>query len=266
MHRKLLLAAFEKASENQKKQGVLTPSTNSSAKLLSDFIEEASKFPFTSRSLRDYYNKAVKAPDTEIKIKQLKVVQALCAYLGYEDYEDFVLKNSKQKTKIDDGGVLLLAPEKASAQEENPSNKHQRTSEESLLKKSGSNLKKTMIVKIGIAVLLLSLSVISIVMYMNRECWMVWEVDRYVETEFDAKLLQNGALKLCNEDRFKNFRQVEVNCETSFFKDDKGVKIWYGKNTKGKLEYFTDLGLHPQTGKTLKPITQYMIAKHICKK
>ena len=30
------------------------------------------------------------------------------------------------------------------------------------------------------------------------------------------------------------------------------------------LQYFTALGLHPETGKTLKPITQYMIDKYIC--
>lgn len=262
MHRKLLLAAFEKASENQKKEGVLNPSTNSSAMVLSDFIEEEADFPFSSRSLRDYYNKAVKELDNDIEIKQLKVVHALCAYLGYVDYEDFVLKNSTRKTKIDDGGVLLLAPEKASAQEEKPSVKEKRDREALPLKKNRLNMRSK--TNLLVAAFLLSIFVISVVFFMNRECWMAWEKDHYVKTEFDAKRFQNGELKACNEDRLENFAQVPVDCNTIFFNPDRSVKIWYGKNTKGELEYFTDLGLHPKTGKTLKPITKYMIAKHIC--
>ena len=49
------------------------------------------------------------------------------------------------------------------------------------------------------------------------------------------------------------------------FTSKKGdVKIWYGKNIVKELEYFSLLGVHPETGKTLKPITEYMIKKHIC--
>ncbi len=48
------------------------------------------------------------------------------------------------------------------------------------------------------------------------------------------------------------------------FKEDDSVRIWYGKNREGELEYFSSQGLHPQTGKTLKPITRYMIEKYIC--
>jgi len=44
------------------------------------------------------------------------------------------------------------------------------------------------------------------------------------------------------------------------------VKIWYGRNIKKELEFFTSLGLHPETGKTLDPITDYMIKKYACPK
>jgi hypothetical protein len=57
---------------------------------------------------------------------------------------------------------------------------------------------------------------------------------------------------------------VTPNCEDEFFNEDGSVKLWYGKNKNKDLEYFTALGLHPETGKTLKPITQYMIDKYIC--
>ncbi|WP_435682498.1 hypothetical protein [Nonlabens sp.] len=57
---------------------------------------------------------------------------------------------------------------------------------------------------------------------------------------------------------------MNVTCDTVFFKSDNSVRFWYGKNKKKEIEYFTDLGLHPETGKTLKPITGYMIEKYIC--
>ena len=45
---------------------------------------------------------------------------------------------------------------------------------------------------------------------------------------------------------------------------DGSERLWYGKNKNKELEYFTAFGKHPETGKTLKPITKYMIAKYIC--
>ena len=39
--------------------------------------------------------------------------------------------------------------------------------------------------------------------------------------------------------------------------------ILYGKNAAKEYEYFTHPGLHPETGKTLKPISRYIIKKYI---
>jgi hypothetical protein len=39
----------------------------------------------------------------------------------------------------------------------------------------------------------------------------------------------------------------------------------YGENQDKELEYFSGLSLHPETGKTLKLMAKYMIAKHISK-
>lgn len=44
------------------------------------------------------------------------------------------------------------------------------------------------------------------------------------------------------------------------------VKFGTDKHIMGKLEYFTSLGLHQETGKTLKTITKYMINEYICDK
>lgn len=59
---------------------------------------------------------------------------------------------------------------------------------------------------------------------------------------------------------------MKPSCDLIFFDKSGNAQIWYGKNLKGELEIFTSLGLHPETGKTLKPISKYMIEKYICTK
>jgi hypothetical protein len=99
----------------------------------------------------------------------------------------------------------------------------------------------------------------------NETRWMVWQDDHYVEVAFDSQTYYINELKLYKEDRILHFREISVTCDTIFFDKNGDVKFWYGKNTDKALEYFTALGLHPETGKTLKPITKYMIDTHICK-
>tara|TARA_R110002033_G_scaffold167528_1_gene206748 strand:+ start:21527 stop:22636 length:1110 start_codon:yes stop_codon:yes gene_type:complete len=98
----------------------------------------------------------------------------------------------------------------------------------------------------------------------NRVKWMVWQVDHYEEVEFDDEKYNINQLKYYKEDRIKYFNKVDPICEYKFFNEDGSVRIWYGKNKNKVLEYFTDYGLHPETGKTLKPISKYMIDKYIC--
>ncbi|WP_242156379.1 hypothetical protein [Aestuariivivens sediminis] len=111
-----------------------------------------------------------------------------------------------------------------------------------------------------IGILVLSLALFN----SESNCWMEWKDDHYEIIDFDTQKFNDGTLKLCKEDRLEHFKKVNVGCSTSFF-DLKGhVKIWYGKNRHKELEYFSAYGLHPETGKTLKPITEYMIKTHIC--
>ncbi|MGG8497732.1 hypothetical protein ACQY1Q_15080 [Tenacibaculum sp. TC6] len=60
--------------------------------------------------------------------------------------------------------------------------------------------------------------------------------------------------------------KIEGTCEYSYFDKQGNPRVWYGKNAHGDLELFTSYGLHPETGKTLKPISNYMINKYICPK
>ncbi|WP_157717119.1 hypothetical protein [Formosa sp. Hel1_31_208] len=108
------------------------------------------------------------------------------------------------------------------------------------------------------------ISGIFIYNYSTRQSWMMWQEDHYIEVDFDTEKYNMNQLKRYKEERINLFEKVSPTCDTKFFNDDESVNIWYGKNRNKELEYFTALGLHPETGKTLKPITRYMIDKYIC--
>ncbi|WP_435412704.1 hypothetical protein [Psychroserpens mesophilus] len=118
---------------------------------------------------------------------------------------------------------------------------------------------------IGVVMLIAFGSISTKHILKNETRWMVWQEDHYVEVEFDTEKHKVNQLKLYKEDRINLFKKITPVCDsTKFFNEDGSVNIWYGKNRNKELEYFTALGLHPETGKTLKPITQYMIDKYIC--
>ena len=246
MNKILIVHAFAKAEQEIKEKGVLKPSLTQMATVLSDYLEEKEDFPFGERSLRDYRGIAEKIEheNEDISIKQLAVITGLCKYLEYENYQDFVKSNDRSRV---DKPIEIEPPVV-------------KPTVETLPKKASLNNYKFYILLGVICILLFGLY-----NYMNRQRWMVWKEDHYTEVDFDAKKYDIKQLKLYKEDRILSFKKVEATClYTDFFNPDGSVLIWYGKNRDKQLEYFTDLGLHPETGKTLKPISGYMINKHIC--
>ena len=128
-----------------------------------------------------------------------------------------------------------------------------------------SSASATNLILFKIAIITTFTITISLLVFNNQPRWMIWQEDHYIEVKFDDNKLNINQLKLYKEDRILNFRQIQPDCNTIFFKENGEENIWYGKNAKGELEYFTDLAKHPKTGKTLKKITPYMIRKYICK-
>lgn len=103
----------------------------------------------------------------------------------------------------------------------------------------------------------------------EEENCMVWNKDHYEEIPCDnvsnTMTLLSPIVMKKEEGLISNFKKIKACDTTSFFKMGKPC-IWYGKSFDGTYEYFTAPGLHPETGKTLRPITQYMIEKHILAK
>jgi len=226
MYKKVVLKAFNKAeSEIPGKTTKTLISEHISTVLLDDF-----KSPVSGRKLRDLFNDAKSKNENEdINIKS-EYVQDLCKYLGFENYAAF----------------LRAHPEK-----------------EDLNNKKGI----TEFIKKNKAALLIGLIAIIVIMFaisFNKQRWMVWEETNYVEVEFDSEKYSLSQLKIYNQERIENFHKIIPNCQTLFFMNDGEANLWYGKNIKGELEYFTALAKHPESGKTLKAITKYMIKTHIC--
>lgn len=232
MNKKLILIAFEKAKIKKQKEGIKKPSQTDLSEELANFINENEGFKLGERSFRDYYNDAKKlsGEDSDISIKQLKVINGLCKYIGFDHYQAFLknVNHDKEKSKF--------------------------------------NRVKVLIKENKVVLSITSLIIITFIVYnsVTKQRWMIWQDDHYVEVKFDIDKYNLNQLKSYKEERILYFKQIIPNCNQKFFKDNGTENLWYGKNQNKELEYFTALGLHPETEKTLKPITQYMIDKHIC--
>lgn len=97
-----------------------------------------------------------------------------------------------------------------------------------------------------------------------KEC-MQWNGDHYEIVH--CKSTQMGFLS-ANEispinNQLISLRKINVCDTTTFFKNEK-PQVWYCKKDK-KVEFFNGPGFHPESGKALKPITDYMINKYVLK-
>lgn len=96
--------------------------------------------------------------------------------------------------------------------------------------------------------------------YINgSEKCMIWVDDHYETKDCDGAPEEVEY----NKNLLNNFREIEANNNTEFFKNGE-VQVWYDKNNH-ELYYFTSPGINPETHHTVKPITQYMIHKYILK-
>nr|WP_314897359.1 hypothetical protein [uncultured Flavobacterium sp.] len=101
------------------------------------------------------------------------------------------------------------------------------------------------------------------IIFPEKDC-MKWEGDHYEAVDCKNEKPEIGNITsviVLNEDLL-SFKKIEVNTNTVFFKKGKPI-VWYGKSFDGNHEYFNQPGLHPETEKTLKPISEYIIKKYI---
>jgi len=136
------------------------------------------------------------------------------------------------------------------------------TEEASIQKQKKIPLKKIGI--IGIVVVIIGISLfLNIRNWTAKEC-MVWKGDKYEAVDCSETINSFTETTLPKDDKLiEEFRKMKVDTKTSFF-DKKGKpKIWYIKNPNGTLEFYNKPGLQPETGKTLKPISRYIIQEYV---
>ena len=156
-----------------------------------------------------------------------KVKDYLAQYLGYESYDIYIQWNSTSK-QMDE------LEEK---------------------KKSHLFSNKKLIVALSFLMVLATSSYLGYIS--GKEECMIWNNDHYIKTECSGRSEERKFISHI----YNNLKKVEVSETTTFFKNGE-VRIWYYKSN-GELEYFSSPGKHPVSGKTLKPITKYMIDKYV---
>ena len=100
----------------------------------------------------------------------------------------------------------------------------------------------------------------------KKEC-MQWQGDHYVEIDCQDEVnsLYASSPIVPFDNRTSTLKRVTISDTTTFFRDGKAL-IWYCKvKGKSKPDYFNEPGLHPITGKALRPITDYIIDKYVKK-
>ncbi|MEC4052742.1 hypothetical protein VSP10_08045 [Myroides odoratimimus] len=134
-----------------------------------------------------------------------------------------------------------------------------------------NKLKRNLVIFTVIIIGLLGVGSLVSSMLSNDQC-MKWEGDRYVAYDCGEATIKSFA-GVSNEpvpyDKsiLKNFKQISVDCDTEFFRKGK-PKVWFVKTGEGKHDYFNNpgTGVHPISGKSLRPITQYHLNKYIYSK
>lgn len=225
MKEKLFQQVFKKAELQSGKD-----TKNGIASHLENVFTVELNFQTSKVTFSRYYEQFIEESTDKVMKPSTDLLNNLAKYLGHQNYEDFVTRLDKKDILKSKGFIQILKKNKW----------------------------------LFVIVLLIFVSIAFLVQF-NQQRWMVWNGTHYIEVSFDLEKYNVEQLKLYKEERIKNFKKVIPDCETVFFNVDGNPKIWYGKNHKKELQYFTSLGLHPETGKSLKPITDWMITKHICK-
>ncbi len=92
---------------------------------------------------------------------------------------------------------------------------------------------------------------------------MQWMGTHYEQVECDLNFGPADVVIPRDEVKLAGMRRLEP-CDTvTYFRDGKPV-VWYDKY-KNKVQFFTMPGLHPENGRTLKPVTAYIIKKYAAK-
>lgn len=119
---------------------------------------------------------------------------------------------------------------------------------------------KLKFISIGVVIVFGLGFLISRYVFPKQQC-MQWSNDHYEKVDCDLEV--NGFAYSTIEpfDEFKyELKKINVCDTTSCFKNGKAI-IWYAKTDNG-ADFFNTHGIHPENGKALRPITEYIKGKY----
>lgn len=99
--------------------------------------------------------------------------------------------------------------------------------------------------------------------FFNKPQCMVWDNNTYMKVDCDNSSTHffNETIPY-NEIQFQ-LKKIELNDSMTFFKGN--IPLYFYAKVNGKVEFFNQMGVHPETGKYLKPVTSYIINEHVKK-
>lgn len=248
---------------------------------LADAIEKKIKFKVSAKTLARYYDAYIDEINEEKGIETL-ILNRLSQYLGFENYEDFCTTVEKEgenaskttvKIGVDNEDVSLFknVPNvnvTINNSNSNNNNNDQHFKMPEFIKQNGLG-----ILEITFVLLLVTGGVVfpnnktksgdsetlSVLSFWGKsdveKKYMYWNGERYIATD-SSFISPEFEIVAMNAHQFKYLRKI-MQPDTLTVENAYG-KVWYDKNDGG-VDFFTDYGINPETGKTLKEATEYMI-------
>lgn len=255
MLEKLFTQLFEKLKIEKKNDSITT--SGSFKFFVIDILEqEYGKSNYINpRTLVNYYNKYVEGSNNDSGQPKSELKDLIADYLGFKDYTDFENFN-RQKENSHPTNIEVL---------QQPSEKIIDTKKLTFIKnskeKSTFKKHKNIFVISSTVFILLTYFIINQYNNSNSEKCIIWTENHFEKNDcITGNTIDNSVYNIDIE----NFKKVEVTQNTSFFKDDNPL-YWYGKSALGKMDFFTNRGIHPETLDELKPVTEYIINKYVYK-
>ncbi|MGE8424775.1 MAG: hypothetical protein ACN6PI_18200 [Sphingobacterium siyangense] len=243
---------FEKVFEKAKNE-CGSSSKNGMSVHLEKVISDDYNYPITSKSFSRHFDDFVKENNLKKEINP-DLLNILAHYIDYESFGDFNQKN--QLTKKEEKEIVSVKPiiDDNISEEESiinlPSKKN------NFFEKIKLQRNK-IIAGSGIATILASGGLFLNSFNQNSSC-MIWKENHYEKIECEETSPQMNAVPY-NETVFqlkKITKPDTLNFENAL------DKVWYTKKN-GEVEFYTNYGLHPENGKTLKPVTKYILTKYV---
>ncbi len=253
MLKKLFIQLLEKLKTENKNDS--TSVSGSFKFFVIDVLEATYAKPnyINPRTLVNYYNKYVEGSNNGSGEPKSELKDLISDYLGCIDYADFEnLNRETESSQIQKNVVLEKSSDEIIIQKEI-------FFIDNLEEKSSIRKYRKLLISSSLIVVFLGSFFIYKFKNSNTDNCIIW-VGNHFEKSVCSK--DNAIDNLIYNVDIDNFDKAEVSKSTSFFKD-KNPLFWYGKSPIGKIEFFTNRGIHPETLNELKPVTKYIINKYV---